>query len=189
MGASMVAGVILVEVAGTGVACKYHIACTIGNAIVWVRGNIFKELMGSVSGGLGGRGLLGADGAESDKINRASIPQEDAGDTLDAFDAGHVEWRAQIGRSRLLGLGAVGDGRILVQGCVCSGLGGCVLLVYDGTESNKKFIVDCASVPQEGTNNILDAFDAGRVEWRAQIGRSRLLGLGAVGDGRILVRG
>ena len=71
---------------------------------------------------------------------------------------------------------------------VCSGLGGCVLLVYDGTESNKKFIVDCVSVPQEGTNNTMDAFDASRVEWRAQIGLSRLLGLGAVGDGRILVR-
>ena len=71
---------------------------------------------------------------------------------------------------------------------MCSGLGGCGLLVYDGNESNKKFIVNCASVPQEGTNNTMDAFDASRVEWRAQIGRSRLLGLGAVGNGVILVQ-
>ena len=75
--------------------------------------------MDSVSGGLGGRRLLGADGAGSDKkfvFNCVSVPQEGAINTLDAFDAVRVEWRARIGGYRLLGIGAVGDGGILVRG-------------------------------------------------------------------------
>ena len=58
----------------------------------------------------------------------------------------------------------------------------------NGTESDEKFVVNYVSVPQEGANNTLDAFDAVRVEWRAQIGIYRLLGIGTVGDGGMLVR-
>ena len=75
--------------------------------------------MYSASGGLGGCGLLGDNGAERDEkfiFNRASIPQEGASNTLDAFDTGCVEGRALIGCRRLLGLGAVGHGGIVMQG-------------------------------------------------------------------------
>ena len=98
--------------------CKDHVACTEGDAIVWLRGKIVEELVDSTSGGLGGHGLLGANGTESDKkfvVDRASVPQEGTDDTLDAFDAVCVKWRACIGRCRLLGLGAVGDGGMLVR--------------------------------------------------------------------------
>ena len=69
------------------------------------------------------------------------------------------------------------------------GIGGCGLLGSNDSERDKKFIFDRASAPQEGANNTLDAFDTGRVKWRAQIRRRRFMGLGAVGDGGMLVRG
>ena len=50
------------------------------------------------------------------------------------------------------------------------------------------FIVDRASILQEGANNSLDAFYAGRIKWRARIGHSRLMIHGTVGDGGMLVR-
>ena len=97
MGARTAAGTSPVEVSGIGVACKDHIACTVGDAAVWVRGNIVKKLVDSVSGGLGGRGLLGANVAESDEkfvVDRASIPQEGANDALDVIDDVRIKWRA-----------------------------------------------------------------------------------------------
>ena len=75
---SIDAGTSLVELSGIGVACKDHIACTVGDSVVSVCGNIVGELMDIISGGLSGRGLLGADGAESDDyfvVERASVPQ------------------------------------------------------------------------------------------------------------------
>ena len=119
MGASTAAGTIIVEVSGIGVAYMDHIALTVGDSVVWVRGNIVEELVDSISGGLGGCGLLGAYGAESDEkfvVNSAYVIQEGGEDNLDAFDADSVKWRARIGRCRLMGLGAVGDGGILVRG-------------------------------------------------------------------------
>ena len=87
----------LVEVAGIKVACKDHVARTVGDAIVFVRSNIVKKLVDSVNSGLGGRGLLGANGAKNDNncfVNRASVPQEGADDTLDVFDAICIKLRA-----------------------------------------------------------------------------------------------
>ena len=72
---------------------------------------------------------------------------------------------------------------------VSSGLSGHSLLVVDGAKSEEKFIVDRAPVPQEGSNNTLDAFDDGGAKWRARGGRSRLLGIGSVEDRGMLVRG
>ena len=119
MGTRTDAGKILVEVAVIGVAYKDHIARTVGDAVVWVCGNILDELVDSVSGGLGGRGLLGANGADTNKkfiANCASVPQKGSNNNLDTFDAGHFKWRVRIRRSRLLGLGTIGDGGILVRG-------------------------------------------------------------------------
>ena len=58
----------------------------------------------------------------------------------------------------------------------------------NGTESDGKFVVDRAPIPQEGGVDTLDKFYAVCVKWRARIGRYRLLGLGVVGDGLMLVR-
>ena len=122
MGASTAAGTIIVEVSGIGVAYMDHIALTVGDSVVWVRGNIVEELVDSISGGLGdldGHDLFGADSTESNKkfiSDCASVPQEGANNTLDAFDAGQIKWSERIVRSRLLGIGAVGDEGILVWG-------------------------------------------------------------------------
>ena len=97
VGASRVVATSLVEVSGIGVACKDHIACTVGDEVFWVCGNIVKELVDSVISGLGGRRLLGDNGSESDKnfiFNCTYVPQEGADDTLDAFYAGRVKRRA-----------------------------------------------------------------------------------------------
>ena len=77
----------------------------VGDAIVWVRGNIVEELVDIGNGGLSRHGLLGANVAESNKkfvVDRVSI-----------FCTHQVE--ICIGSCRLLGLGAVGNGVILVQ--------------------------------------------------------------------------
>ena len=116
--ASMAADTSIVEVSGIGVFCKDHVTRTVGDAIVWVCGNIVEELVDSVSGGLSGRSLLGANDAESNEkfvVDHESVPKEVANDTLDAFYAIRIEWRARIGCCRLLGLGAIGDGGMIVR--------------------------------------------------------------------------
>ena len=113
------AGTSFLKVAVIGVACKDHISHTVVDAVVKVRVNIVDELVDSVSSGLSGRGLLGADGYESDDkfvVNRTSVPQEGANNNMYAFYVGCVKWRSKIGRSRLMGLGAVGDGGMLLRG-------------------------------------------------------------------------
>ena len=88
MGASTAAGTSLVELSSIRVACKDHIARTVGDAVVWVRGHIFNELVENISSGLSGRGLLGSDGTESDEkfvVDCTSVPQEGAADALDTF--------------------------------------------------------------------------------------------------------
>ena len=77
MGSRMAAGKILIDVYGIGVACKDHVACMVSDTIVWVFGNIVKELVDSVSGSLGGHGLLEANDTESNEkffVNPVSIP-------------------------------------------------------------------------------------------------------------------
>ena len=94
MGARTAAGTSLVEVSGIGVDCKDHISRTVGDSAVGVRGEIVKELVDSVSDGLGGRGFLGASRAESNDnlvVVCASVPQEVTNDNLDVFDAFRVE--------------------------------------------------------------------------------------------------
>ena len=88
--------------------------------------------MYSVSSGIGDRGFLEANGTERDEkfvVNRVSVPQEGANDTLDAFDAVRVDLRAQIGIYRLLGIGTVVDRGMLVR--IKLGLGGLRVDVTD----------------------------------------------------------
>ena len=104
MGASMAMGTSLDEFNGIGVACKHHIASTVGDSVLWLRGNIIEELVDRFRDVLGGCGLLGADGAESNKefvVDRVSVPKEGDDYYLDTFGAGRVDWRSRIGRSRL----------------------------------------------------------------------------------------
>ncbi len=46
---------------------KYHVACLIDYAIIWIGSNIVKEEVHRLFSGDGGLGLLGGDGAESNK--------------------------------------------------------------------------------------------------------------------------
>ena len=95
MGASTAAGTSLAEVVSIGLSCKYHVNFTIGDAIVWVRGNIVKGLVDSVSGVIGSRALLVSHGAESDKnfvVDHVSVPQKGADGALDAFNSVGVKW-------------------------------------------------------------------------------------------------
>ena len=71
------AGTSIIEVSGIGVAYKDHINRTVGDAAVWIRGNIVEELVDITSGGLGGRRFLGADGSDIKEnfiVNRMSVP-------------------------------------------------------------------------------------------------------------------
>ena len=130
MGDSTASATSTIEVVGIRVDCQDHITRTVGDAVIWVWGNIVEELVESISGGLGSRGLLGANGADSDKkfiFNRASVPKESTKNTLDMFNTAHVECRARIRCSSFLGLGVVGDGGMLVRGYL--GLGGSWMVV------------------------------------------------------------
>ena len=68
------------------------------------------------------------------------------------------------------------------------GLGGRGLLGTNGTEGDEEFVVDRKAVPQEGSDDALDAFDAPIVKRRAGIGICSLLSIGAIRYGGMLVR-
>ena len=57
--------------AGVGVSTECHVAAGICGAVVRVGGEVVEELVDGFSGGFSGSGLLGAQGAESDKLRVA----------------------------------------------------------------------------------------------------------------------
>ena len=63
----MAVGKSLIEVADIRLACKEHVACMVGDDIIWVRGNIVEEVVDIISGGLCYRVLLEANDADNDK--------------------------------------------------------------------------------------------------------------------------
>ena len=63
-----------VEVAGIGVSCQYHVACSVCGAVVGVGGDVVEELVDACVGVLCGGGLLGADGAEGAEELRVNGP-------------------------------------------------------------------------------------------------------------------
>ena len=52
----------------------------------------------------------------------------------------------------------------------------------------RSFFLDHVSVPQEGADDTLDAFDTVLFDWISIIGICRLLGIGALGYGGMLAR-
>jgi hypothetical protein len=83
--------------AGIGVSAENHVAGAIYGAVVWVRGQVVKELVHGNIGGFSGCGLLGAQGAEGGKefvVNSACIVEESANDALNSFDTFCGERRA-----------------------------------------------------------------------------------------------
>jgi hypothetical protein len=79
------------------VITEIHVAGAICGAIVWVRGQVVKELVHGNIGSFRGCGLLGAQGAEADKefvVDSACVVEESANDALNSFDTFCGERRA-----------------------------------------------------------------------------------------------
>jgi hypothetical protein len=78
-------------------SAENHVAGTICCAIVWVRGQVVKELVHGNIGGFSGCDLLGAQGAEGGKefvVGSACVAEESANDALNSFDTFCGERRA-----------------------------------------------------------------------------------------------
>ena len=67
MGSCSAASFAYIEVGCIGVGCQDHVAGLVEDAIVWIRGAVIKKMVDSCVGGIGGRGLLDANFAESVK--------------------------------------------------------------------------------------------------------------------------
>jgi hypothetical protein len=71
------------------VSAGNHVAGAICGAVVWVRGQVVKELVHGNIGGFSGCGLLGAQGAEVGKefaVDSACVVEESTNDALNSFD-------------------------------------------------------------------------------------------------------
>ncbi len=83
--------------ASIGVRAENHVAGAICGAVIWVRGQVVKELVHGNTGGFSGCGLLGAQGAEAGKefvVNSTCVVEESADDALNSFDTFCGERRA-----------------------------------------------------------------------------------------------
>ncbi len=83
--------------AGVGVGSENHVAGGIYGAVVWVRGQLVKELVHGNISGFSGCGLLEAQGAEGGKefvVDSVCIVEESANDALNSFDTFCGERRA-----------------------------------------------------------------------------------------------
>ncbi len=83
--------------AGIGVSAENHVAGAICGAVVWVRGQVVKELVHCNIGGFSGCALLGTEGAEGGKefvVNSVCVVEESANDALNSFDTFCGEKRA-----------------------------------------------------------------------------------------------
>jgi hypothetical protein len=83
--------------AGIGMSAENHVAGAICGAVVWVRGQVVKELVLGNIGGFSGCGLLEAQGAEGGKdfvVDSACIVKESTNDALNSFDTFCGERRA-----------------------------------------------------------------------------------------------
>jgi hypothetical protein len=79
------------------VSAENHVAGAICGAVVWVPGQVVKELVHGNIDGFSGCGLLGAQGAEGGKefvVNSVWVVEEDANDALNSVDTFCGERRA-----------------------------------------------------------------------------------------------
>lgn len=101
------------EKAGVGMCRQYHGASLVSDAVIGVGGNIVEQLVNSGCRGCGGRGLLGADGAERGKqlvIDGPGIVEKGTNDALNAFNVLRREY------------GFIGaDWCHLLMGAICDG--------------------------------------------------------------------
>ncbi len=67
MSTSSAAEIGFIEEACICMGTKYHVACSINYAIIWIGSNIVKEEVHCLFCGNGGLGLAGTDGAESNE--------------------------------------------------------------------------------------------------------------------------
>ena len=97
MGACSAASFAFIEVGGIRVSCQDHAAGSIGDAIIWIRGAVIKQMVDSSVSGFSGCGLLGAnfaEGMEEFVVHCTCIVEEGTNNALDLLDAGFVEsWR------------------------------------------------------------------------------------------------
>ncbi len=83
--------------AGVGVSAENHVAGMICSAVVWVRGQVVKELVHGNIGDFSGCGLVGTQGAEGGKdfvVDGLCVVEESANDALNSFDTFCGERRA-----------------------------------------------------------------------------------------------
>ncbi len=82
---------------GVGVSAENHVAGAICGAIIWVHGQVVKELVHGNIGGFSGCSLLGAQVAEGGKefvVNSTCVVEESTNDALNSFDTFCGERRA-----------------------------------------------------------------------------------------------
>jgi hypothetical protein len=98
VGTGSTAALLFVVKAGVGMSAEYHVADAICGAVVWVRGQVVKELVHGNIGGFSGCGLLRTQGAEGGKefvVNSLCIVEESANVALNSFDTFCGERRAE----------------------------------------------------------------------------------------------
>jgi hypothetical protein len=71
VGSSTAVGIGFVEEACIHMGTKYHVASVIDYAVIWIGSNIVEEEVHCLFCGNGGLGLVGTDGAESNKLSTA----------------------------------------------------------------------------------------------------------------------
>ena len=101
-----------------GIDLGSHALGLIYNAIVWVGGNIIKELVDGQTGGFSSSCLFDGNRAESNQelvIQSSSIKEKGTNSALDMFDPGIVERRTGVCFGRILDLGVVCDFGVLVR--------------------------------------------------------------------------
>ena len=112
MGSCPVARFVNVEVCCIGVSRQYHVAGSIGDAIVWVRGNIIKELVGGFISVFRGHRLLGSNVSKADEefgVDGSGIVQQVTQNDFHTLDDFVVNFGAVVRVGCVLGLGAIVD--------------------------------------------------------------------------------
>jgi hypothetical protein len=83
--------------AGIGMSAENHVAGAICGAVIWVRGQVVKELVQGNIGGFSGYGSLGTQGAKGGKefiVDTTCVVEESANYALNSFDIFCGERRA-----------------------------------------------------------------------------------------------
>ena len=94
-----------------------HIAGSVDNTIVWIGGDVVKEVIDCCESFFGGCGLAGTDGAECDKefvVHGTGVVEKATDDGLDATNGREVKGWTVVDMNGLR-LGTVLDGAVLAR--------------------------------------------------------------------------